>query len=52
VQVGQLSSEAALSGEPPSWLVQLGIAATLAAVVLIGNLASKTLKELDIDLED
>lgn len=52
VQVGELGSEAALSGHPPSWLVGFGIAATLAAITLVGNLANKTLKDLDIDLQD
>ncbi|KAG8458237.1 hypothetical protein KFE25_001529 [Diacronema lutheri] len=52
VQVGELGSEAALSGHPPSWLVYFGIAATLAAITLVGDLASKTLKDLDIDLQD
>lgn len=52
VNAGQLSSEILLSGTPPSWLVQFGLAATLGAVVLIGNLASDALKDLDVDLED
>jgi len=52
VEAGQLSSEIVLSGSPPSWLVKFGLAATVGAVTVIGNLASRTLKELDVDLED
>lgn len=52
VQVGQIGSEAALGGSPPSWLVYFGVAATLAGVTLVGNLAKNTLKDLDIDLEE
>ncbi|KAJ1623945.1 snare associated Golgi protein-domain-containing protein [Pavlovales sp. CCMP2436] len=52
VQVGQLGSEALLSGHPPSWLVYFGIAATLGATAVISNIASGALKDLDIDLED
>lgn len=52
VQVGELGSEAALSGHPPSWLVGFGIAATVGAITLVGDLASKTLRDLDIDLQD
>lgn len=50
VEAGQLSSEIVLSGTPPSWLVKLGLGATLGAIVVIGNLASTTLKNLDVDL--
>ena len=50
VYAGAAGAELATTSESPLLLGTVGVAATLAAVALAGNLANEALKELEVDL--
>jgi len=52
VTAGQLGAEIAVNGaDTPPQLLILGVAATLVAITVAGNIASSALKDMDLDLE-